>query len=77
VPGVRAFIGEFGAPSSDMCLNAVNNMLSFVGENTDVFIGWAWWSAGPWWGDYFMSIEPDEAGDDKPQLTVLSRHLTV
>jgi endoglucanase len=18
----------------------------------------AWWAAGPWWGDYFQSIEP-------------------
>ncbi|KIO16911.1 glycoside hydrolase family 5 protein [Tulasnella calospora MUT 4182] len=22
------------------------------------WIGAAWWAAGPWWGDYFQSIEP-------------------
>lgn len=72
---VRAFLGEFGAPASDVCLHAVDNMLSFVSDNLDVFIGWTWWSAGPWWGDYAMSIEPDENGEDKPQMLVLSRHL--
>jgi endoglucanase len=73
--GFRAFLGEFGAPSSDVCLHAIDNLLKSVGENNDVWIGWTWWSAGPWWGGYPMSIEPGENGEDKPQTAILSRHL--
>jgi endoglucanase len=25
-----------------------------------VWIGWTYWSAGPLWGEYFLSIEPGE-----------------
>ena len=31
----------------------------------------AWWAAGPWWGDYMFSIEPD-AGGEKPQIAWLT-----
>lgn len=73
--GYRAFLGEFGAPANRVCLHSVDNMLSFVGENADVWLGWTWWAAGPWWGDYPLSVEPETEGEDKPQMTVLSRHL--
>ena len=27
-------------------------------KNKDVYLGWTWWAAGPWWGSYFTSLEP-------------------
>ena len=35
-----------------------------------------YWAAGEWWGGYAMSIQPgDNYRKDKPQMTVLMRHL--
>jgi endoglucanase len=44
------------------------------GDNTDVWLGWTYHTAGPWWGDYPFSIQPED-GIDKPQMQVLSRYL--
>ena len=44
-----------------------------------MWAGFAYWSAGPWWGGYPFSIEP--TGDltaeftEREQMTVLRRHL--
>ena len=71
----RLFLGELGADATDLCMTAVDNTLGYVGDHSDVWLGWSWWSAGPWWGGYFMSIEPDEEMGDKPQMATLERHL--
>ena len=70
----RAFLGEFGASTNATCLAALDDLLTHLDKNSDVFLGWTYWAAGPWWGDYFLSIEPVN-GVDRPQMTVLSRHL--
>ncbi len=65
--GYRAVLGEFGAAPNDTCRKAIDHMLLYVEANTDVWAGWTWWAAGPWWGNYMYSIEP--AGNaDKPQM---------
>jgi endoglucanase len=74
--GFRAFLGEFGGYATPTCFRALDNMLAFIGDNADVWLGWAWWAAGPWWGNYPLSIEPGNGGDDKPQMVLLDRHLT-
>ncbi|MFL6626934.1 MAG: glycoside hydrolase family 5 protein [Vitreoscilla sp.] len=72
--GYRGFLGEFAGASNATCDQAVANMLTFVRNNSDVWAGWAWWSAGPWWGNYMFSIEP-AGGLDKPQMTTLAPFL--
>ncbi|KAH7084483.1 endoglucanase 1 [Paraphoma chrysanthemicola] len=54
-----AFLSEFGAGSNPTCFETVNNTINHL-ESSGVFVGWTYWSAGPLWGDYFLSIEPDE-----------------
>jgi endoglucanase len=54
-----AFLSEFGAGSTPMCSETLNNTLTHL-ERSNVFVGWTYWSAGPLWGDYFMSVEPNE-----------------
>jgi len=71
----RGFLGEFGAGTGDTCLAAIDDMLSFIDSYSDVYLGWTWWAAGPWWGNYFSSIEPGTGGTDKPQMSVLANHL--
>lgn len=70
----RAFLGEFGVGASDTGRDAMNDMLTMMETNRDVWIGFTWWSAGPWWGNYMFSIEPDK-GVDRPQMNYLLPHL--
>jgi endoglucanase len=70
----RAFLGEFAGGPNDVCHRALADMLAFIARNEDQWIGWTYWAAGPRWGDYAFSIEP-EGGADKPQMAVLQRFL--
>jgi endoglucanase len=70
----RAFLGEFGVAASDTGRTAINDMLTYMEKNRDVWIGYTWWSAGPWWGNYMFTIEPDK-GVDRPQMSYLLPHL--
>lgn len=56
--GKRAFLGEFAGGANSVCKTAVTGMLDYLQTNSDVWLGAAWWSAGPWWGDYMYSFEP-------------------
>jgi endoglucanase len=57
--GAKAFIGEFGVPNNSTCIAAETDLLTFLAANSDVYIGATIWSAGPWWGNYFLSVEPN------------------
>jgi endoglucanase len=67
----RGFIGEFGVPDHDpRWLVVLDNFLAAMKENQ---IGGTYWAAGPWWGDYPLSVEPRN-GRDRPQMTVLDQY---
>jgi len=72
--GYRALLGEVGAAANDTCNQAVTGVLNHLQANTDVWAGWTWWAAGPWWGNYMFSIEPS-GNVDKPQMSVLQPYL--
>ena len=72
--GYRAVLGELGAAANDTCNQAVAGALTHLKTNADVWAGWIWWAAGPWWGDYMYSIEPS-GNSDKPQIQVLAPFL--
>ncbi|KAH9481396.1 Endo-beta-1,4-glucanase B [Psilocybe cubensis] len=55
--GLKGLLGEIGAGSNAQCISAVQGALCAMQES-GVWIGALWWAAGPWWGDYFQSIEP-------------------
>lgn len=71
---LRGFLGEFGVANNTTCMAALDDMLSFVDQNRSLWVGWTWWSAGPWWGSYMFSIEPSN-GMDAPQTATLVKHL--
>ncbi|KAB5588420.1 Glycoside hydrolase family 5 protein [Ceratobasidium theobromae] len=54
---LKGFLGELGGGSNDVCIAAIKGGLCAMQES-GVWIGALWWAAGPWWGDYFQSIEP-------------------
>ncbi|GAA0746582.1 glycoside hydrolase family 5 protein [Ideonella azotifigens] len=72
--GKRGFLGEFAGGNNATCQAAVTGMLDHLGANRDVWNGWTWWAAGPWWGSYMYSIEPQN-GVDAPQMGWLTPYL--
>jgi len=73
--GYHAFLGEFGGGTNATCLAAIEDLVTYLERNDDVYIGWSYWAAGPWWDtSYFTSLEPDDDGD-KPQMNVLAPFL--
>src|SRR3954469_19764741 len=54
----RAFLGEFAGGSNSQCKSAITGMLTYMQQNSDVWLGATWWAAGPWWGTYMYSFEP-------------------
>jgi endoglucanase len=64
----RGHIGEFGIPGNDpRWLSAMDNLLKYLNANC---IPMAYWAAGPWWGNYVLSVEPSN-GIVPAQLPVL------
>lgn len=56
--GKKGIIGEIAGGPNQRCINASRGALKHLLNNSDVWKGWLWWSAGPWWGDYMFSMEP-------------------
>ena len=54
----QGFLGEFAAGNNALCISALQDGLKYLGDNADVWVGAAWWAAGPMWGDYMYSMEP-------------------
>lgn len=71
----RAILGELGGGANAVCEQAVRGALQHLQANAGVWAGWLWWAGGPTWGDYFLSLEPDAAGKDKPQMRWLKPFL--
>ena len=72
----RALLGEIGGGANPVCEQAVRGALKHLEANADVWTGWLWWAGGPTWGHYFLSLEPDARGRDKPQMRWLKPFLT-
>ena len=66
----RLFLGEVGVATDQTSLTALDRMLSYMQQHTNVWQGVTYWAGGPWWGDYMFSIEPQN-GVDKPQMAIL------
>jgi serralysin len=73
--GNKLFLGEFGVASDATSLTALNNMLGYMAQHTDVWEGGTYWAAGPWLGNYMYSVEPTN-GVDAPQMGVLDQYVT-
>jgi endoglucanase len=72
--GQRGFLGEFAGARNDTCYAALDDMLGSIDQNGDVWLGWTYWAAGPWWGEYMFTLEPLD-GVDRPQMAVLLKHI--
>jgi endoglucanase len=71
---VRGFLGEYAAAVVPDGKPAIEDLVSYMDANRDVWLGWTWWAAGPWWGEYMFTIEPT-GGADREQMSWLLPHL--
>jgi endoglucanase len=67
--GQRLFLGEFGVPINDQCLQVLTAIVDGAQDHA-AWGGWTYWAAGKWLATYPFSIQPD-AGVDKPQMAIL------
>jgi endoglucanase len=67
-------LGEFAAGDNAQCKEAVKGMLAYMQKNSDVWKGWLWWSAGPWWGNYMYNIEPKDGKGFKSYLDLILQY---
>ncbi|KAJ5368406.1 uncharacterized protein N7496_008166 [Penicillium cataractarum] len=72
--GKKGFIGEFAGGVNSVCETAVEGMLSYMSDNSDVWMGAEWWSAGPWWGSYMYSLEPTDGPAYSTYLPILEKY---
>ena len=70
----KVFLGEFSGGASETCLAALDDLLTAIDQDPDVWLGWTFWAAGPWWGNSTGVIEPIN-GVDRPQMIALRKHL--
>lgn len=70
----QGFLGEFGVSRRAECLTALDRVTAYLQANSDVWLGWTYWAAGPRWGEYMYTLEP-AAGQDRPQMLVLEKYL--
>ncbi|EFC37881.1 predicted protein [Naegleria gruberi] len=74
--GFKAFLGEFGASDDTVCMQALYDILQFMGNNTDVWHGWTYWNASPWSTTYiYAAYPPDE--NQHPQVSILKEAMGV
>ncbi|MGN0922215.1 MAG: glycoside hydrolase family 5 protein [Cellvibrio sp.] len=71
---LKGYLGEFAGADNAACRQAVEAALSYMQSNQDVWVGWAWWAAGPWWAEYMYTLEPSASGD-RPQMQWLAPYL--
>ncbi|KAF4848451.1 Endoglucanase gh5-1 [Colletotrichum siamense] len=57
--GKVGVLGEFAGGANDVCKEAVTGLLNYLQQNSDVWIGATTWAAGPMWGSYMYSFEPE------------------
>ena len=72
----HGFLGEFSGGSNNTCYEAIDNMLSYIDSNTDVWLGWTYWAAGPWWPKQSTTILEPIDGKDRPQMAILQKHIS-
>jgi endoglucanase len=70
----KGFLGEWAGGRTDICYQAIADITTYMDTNSDVYLGWTWWAAGPWWGDYIYALDPSN-GQDRPQMQYLTPHL--
>ncbi len=70
----KGMFTEYGVPGTDSrWLTIMDQFLESI-QNDPNILGTVYWSSGPWWKNYPLSIEPRE-GMDRVQMLILQKYL--
>lgn len=70
---LKGMITEYGAP--DGWEQVIQNFLAALDADPNV-VGGTYWAAGPWWGSYPLSLEPNKDGSQKPMEKLVANFKT-
>lgn len=75
----KLFLGEFAAAVDNVSLNALETMLKYVYNNSDVWYYATWWGGGDRWTNYIFQLDPRDYANpvDRPQMKVLEKFIPV
>lgn len=68
---VRIFLGEFGVAGNALCLETLKAFMDMTASSP--WLGWTYWAAGSWWGDYPMAVSLTDT-DASPRWSILRAH---
>ena len=73
--GHKLFLGEFAAASDAASMEALDLMVQYVVENSDVWKYATWWGGGDRWMNYMFGLDPADYAHpiDQPQMSVLKK----
>jgi endoglucanase len=66
----KAFLSEIGVSKDAGPRASLSAMLQYMHNNSSVWKGYTYWSAGPWWQSYIFGVQPTN-NVDTPQMTTL------
>lgn len=58
---IQAVLSEFGGHNTTHCRDSMNDMLTFMEDNADVFSGWTAWGAGNGLRGQVLFLDPANA----------------
>jgi endoglucanase len=76
--GYKVFLGEIGWFAEASCPPEANAIMNYMSSNADVWLGWAYWTGGPWYpSNYMFMLDPVDLSNpvDRPQMAILTAHL--
>lgn len=77
--GLKVHLSEFGAGLTETgAQEAVSTTCNYITANSDVLIGWSWWTYGPpsWWGGYKFTLCPkNNYATDDAKIAWLKPHM--
>lgn len=75
--GKKLFLGEFAAAADHVSMNALETMLRYVTNNSDVWSYATWWGGGDRWSNYIFELDPKDYTNpvDRPQMAALEKFI--
>lgn len=70
----KGFLGEFGIADNAVCLSALDKTLEYLSNNKNSWLGWTYWSASKWGGNYMYDIYSLNPTKQK-QFGIVKKHL--
>lgn len=68
----QAFLSEIGGGNTASCAKYINQALSYLANNTDVYYGFTAWSAGSFSLTYNLTLTPFANGTDQSNVPLLA-----